>query len=141
MKLRYYQQEALDGLNHWFATQSRDAYPLLVLPTGSGKTIVFVSLIKEILESEPKNRILILAHRQELIAQAKDKLLMVWPDAPCSIMAAGLKEFDASASIVIASRDTLASDKRLATSGSCPIRGSWAARLRLIAWARATSMD
>ena len=113
MKLRYYQQEALDGLNHWFATQSRDAYPLLVLPTGSGKTIVFVSLIKEILEIAPENRILILAHRQELIAQAKDKLLMVWPDAPCSIMAAGLKEFDASASIVIASRDTLASKKRL----------------------------
>ena len=57
-----------------------------------------------------------MAHRQELIAQAKDKLLMVWPDAPCSIMAAGLKEFDASASIVIASRDTLASDKRLAAA-------------------------
>ena len=46
---------------------------LLVLPTGTGKTIVFCKLI-EILVARGE-RILILAHRDELIRQAADKLI------------------------------------------------------------------
>ena len=72
MELRYYQREAVDAATHWFNTQ--DTHPLIVLPTGAGKTVVFATLIKEIFEREPDCRILILAHRQELVSQAEDKL-------------------------------------------------------------------
>ena len=111
MKLRQYQEQSIEGIKNWFGTQTTP--PLLVLPTGSGKTVVFATLIRNLYRINPNKRFLIIAHRQELISQARDKLLSVWPCAPYSIMAAGLKEFDATAPIVIASRDTLASKKRL----------------------------
>ena len=111
MKLRQYQEQSIDAIKNWFGTQTSP--PLLVLPTGSGKTVVFATLIQNLYRINPNKRFLILAHRQELISQARDKLLSVWPCAPYCIMAAGLKEFDATAPIVIASRDTLASKKRL----------------------------
>ena len=115
MKLRYYQQEAIDETLKWLDTQH--THPLIVLPTGSGKTIVFATIIKQLFEKNPDCRVLILAHRQELIGQARDKLLSVWPHAPCGILAAGLKEFDVESNIVIASRDTLATPKRLENAG------------------------
>ena len=111
MQLREYQQESINKIKYWFGSQLTK--PVLVLPTGSGKTIVFATLIKELFKLNPKKRFLILAHRQELVSQARDKLLSVWPCAPCSVMAASLNEYDATAPIVIASRDTIASKKRL----------------------------
>ena len=80
MKLRYYQEEAIEAALHWFETQS--SHPLIVLPTGAGKTVVFANLIKQLFEREPDCRVLILAHRQELVSQAEDKLKKVWPCAP-----------------------------------------------------------
>ena len=115
MKLRYYQQEAIDETLKWLDTQH--THPLIVLPTGSGKTVVFTTIIKQLFDRDPDCRVLILAHRQELVSQAKDKLLSVWPCAPCGILASGLKEFDASSPVVIASRDTLATPKRLEDAG------------------------
>ena len=93
------------------STKPIDHNPLLVLPTAAGKTIVFSHLIKEL--SSRNKRFLILAHRQELVSQAKDKLLKVWPSAPVGVLAASLKSYDTDAPILVASRDTLASQKRL----------------------------
>lgn len=115
MQLRYYQQEAIDAAFHWFDTQN--THPLIVLPTGAGKTVVFASMIKKIFEENPDSRVLILAHRQELISQADEKLKTVWPCAPSGLLAAGLKQFDSHEPIVIASRDTLATPKRLGNIG------------------------
>jgi len=51
---------------------------MLQMPTGTGKTIVFTSIVKDVsrlCESHKLNsRILIIAHRKELIQQASDKL-------------------------------------------------------------------
>ena len=115
MQLRYYQQDAIDAAFHWFDTQ--DTNPLIVLPTGSGKTVVFASMIKKIFEDNRDSRVLILAHRQELISQADEKLKTVWPCAPSGLLAAGLKQFDSHEPIVIASRDTLATPSRLMDAG------------------------
>ena len=114
MELRNYQKKALAKAHCWF--KEKTTYPLIVLPTGAGKTIVFTTLIKDLYLENPSKRFLILAHRQELISQAVDKLLNVWPDAPVGILAASLKQFNHTAPIVIASRDTLASKKRLEKS-------------------------
>ena len=114
MELRNYQKKALAKAHCWFKEET--TYPLIVLPTGAGKTIVFTTLIKDLYLANPSKRFLILAHRQELISQAVDKLLNVWPDAPVGILAASLKQFNHTAPIVVASRDTLASKKRLEKS-------------------------
>ena len=45
---------------------------LLVLPTGCGKTIVFAKVTEECVRQG--NRVLILAHRGELLEQAADKI-------------------------------------------------------------------
>ena len=111
MELRNYQKKALDKATCWFDKEITN--PLIVLPTGGGKTVVFATLIKQLYQEDSSRRFLILAHRQELIQQAKDKLLAVWPEAPVGILAASLKEFNQTASIIIASRDTISSPKRL----------------------------
>ena len=58
-----------------------------------------------------------MAHRKELVAQAENKLKSVWPDAPVGVLAAGMKRFQHNAQILVASRDTLASPKRLEKVG------------------------
>jgi superfamily II DNA or RNA helicase len=69
MQLRPYQEEAKNAiLAQWVAVDKT----LLVLPTGTGKTIVFCKLA-EALVSQGK-RVLILAHRGELLDQAADKM-------------------------------------------------------------------
>lgn len=67
---RPYQTEALEGVLKGFRSHQRQ---LLVLPTGAGKTITFARLIKDYVDR--RKRCLILAHREELLSQAQDKLL------------------------------------------------------------------
>lgn len=70
MNLRPYQIEARDAvLSEW---QGGRARTLLVLPTGTGKTIVFSAVIAERVAAG--ERVLVLAHRGELLDQAADKL-------------------------------------------------------------------
>jgi len=53
---------------------------LLVLPTGTGKTVVFADLVREELELDDEGKALVLAHRTELLeqAQAKFRDVGVW---------------------------------------------------------------
>lgn len=68
--LRPYQQAARDAIHtEWDAGRART---LLVLPTGTGKTIVFVSVAAD--QVRAGDRVLILANRGELLEQAADKL-------------------------------------------------------------------
>ena len=69
-ELRPYQQKARDRIHaEWDAGHTRT---LLVLPTGTGKTIVFASVAAD--QVRAGDRVLILAHRGELLEQAADKL-------------------------------------------------------------------
>lgn len=69
-ELRPYQQQARDRIHAvWDAGHTRT---LLVLPTGTGKTIVFASVAAD--QVRAGDRVLILAHRGELLEQAADKL-------------------------------------------------------------------
>lgn len=70
LALRPYQQNARDAVfREWNDGRART---LLVLPTGTGKTIVFSSIAEECVRRG--DRVLILAHRGELLTQAADKL-------------------------------------------------------------------
>lgn len=69
MELRPYQQEAKDAI---FDQWEKVDKTLLVLPTGCGKTIVFAKVTEECVRRGC--RVLILAHRGELLQQAADKI-------------------------------------------------------------------
>lgn len=70
MKLRPYQEEARSKVQQeWEEGRKRT---LLVLPTGCGKTIVFSKIIED--RVRKGERVLVLAHRSELLEQASDKL-------------------------------------------------------------------
>ncbi len=70
MELRPYQQEAREAVEQdWERGIKRT---LLVLPTGCGKTIVFAKIVEDCVREG--RRVLILAHRAELLEQAADKL-------------------------------------------------------------------
>ena len=70
LRLRPYQEEARQAVeSEWEKGNSRT---LLVLPTGCGKTIVFAKITEDCVRSGA--RVLILAHRGELLDQAADKI-------------------------------------------------------------------
>lgn len=70
MQLRPYQEEARRAVEQQWEQGNNKT--LLVLPTGCGKTIVFAKIVEDcVREGE---RVLILAHRGELLDQAADKL-------------------------------------------------------------------
>ena len=70
MELRPYQQEAKEAVFEQWDNGIRKT--LLVLPTGCGKTIVFAKITEDCVRKG--ERVLILAHRGELLDQAADKL-------------------------------------------------------------------
>jgi DNA repair protein RadD len=88
VQLRSYQQQAIDNLRA--AYRSRSRAPLLVLPTGGGKTIVFAAITAGAVERG--RRVLILVHRRELIRQASSKL--TWAGVEHGIIAAGFEPSD-----------------------------------------------
>ena len=69
MALRSYQELAIAQLRDALAGVSR---ALLVMPTGSGKTVVFSEICR--LANDKGKKVLILVHRRELVTQASDKL-------------------------------------------------------------------
>lgn len=70
MELRPYQKEAKDAIFEQWENGTRRT--LLVLPTGCGKTIVFAKVTEDCVRHG--DRVLILAHRGELLDQAADKI-------------------------------------------------------------------
>src|SRR5438876_10804614 len=101
---RPYQYEAVAAL---LAATARGVHrPLLVLPTGTGKTIIFALLVQR-----RGGRSLILAHRDELIQQAVDKLHLVDPTLPLGVVQAARDEH--TAPTVVASVQTLSRRTRL----------------------------
>lgn len=70
MELRPYQREAKEAIFEQWENGTRKT--LLVLPTGCGKTIVFAKVTEECVSRG--DRVLILAHRGELLEQAADKI-------------------------------------------------------------------
>ncbi|MBL4636315.1 MAG: DEAD/DEAH box helicase family protein, partial [Kofleriaceae bacterium] len=67
VKLRPYQLDAVEAV---ISARKRGVRRmLLALPTGSGKTVIFSELIRR-----ARYDVLVLAHRDELLSQAKDKI-------------------------------------------------------------------
>jgi len=70
VKLRGYQEQATDAVRDEWASGHKST--LLVLATGTGKTVIFSDIARRTIENG--NNVLVLAHRGELIDQAAGKL-------------------------------------------------------------------
>lgn len=110
-ELRPYQSDCLDTIITNYQDGLRKM--AIALPTGAGKTVIFAELIRRALSAKPTMKSLIIAHREELLTQAAHKVVAAIPTVRLSIEQAH-KRADQSASVVIASIQTLSREKRLA---------------------------
>lgn len=111
--LRDYQSEALAAVTaSWAEGINR---PVVVLPTGAGKTVCFSGLIAGEIDRLRKEgmRVLVLAHREELLEQAEAKIKAMVPGVWTAVVK-GARGADKHrfADVVMASVQTLARPKR-----------------------------
>jgi superfamily II DNA or RNA helicase len=109
LPLRPYQREALAAIHEGYE-ERKISRPLVVLPTGAGKTVVFAHLARLRAQS---GRTLIIAHREELLTQAADKLMRIAPDLMLGVVKAERDDHH-FADVIIASIQTIARPKRIA---------------------------
>lgn len=108
MELRPYQIEAKDAvLGEWNQGHRKT---LLVLPTGTGKTVVFSVVVDERIKDG--GRALILAHRGELLDQAADKLMQTC-GLHSALEKAECSSLGSSVPVTVGSVQSLCQDKRL----------------------------
>lgn len=117
--LRDYQEECVLAVERSYRTKKRS--PLIVLPTGAGKTIVASALIQRSFShwadfrgyrNTLASRALFIAHRKELLDQTAEKLRFVAPNLRAGIVQGPRNDMDRD--VVIASIDTLAQPVRFA---------------------------
>lgn len=102
---RPYQKEALEALNH--ALKTRRDNPCVVLPTGSGKSLVIALAIKNWIEGYPEFRCIVLAHRQELVSQNYEEFISLGSGVDTGIYSAGLNRRDTSHAVTFAGIDSV----------------------------------
>ncbi len=108
-QLRPYQAEARDAiLSAWDEGYQKT---LLVLPTGCGKTVVFASVTEN--QVRKGHRVLIMAHRGELLTQAADKLKAA-SGLDSVLEKAESSSLGSNISVTVGSVQSLAQEKRLA---------------------------
>lgn len=106
LTLREYQTEALAALDKgWSKGLVRQA---VILPTGSGKTVIFSELSKR--AHAKRMRPLILVHRDELVKQAAEKIHNAMPNASVGRVKAEHNGVDCD--VIVASVQTLARERR-----------------------------
>lgn len=108
MEMRPYQSEARQKIHEqWQAGRLKT---LLVLPTGTGKTIVFSKVAED--QVRAGDRVLILAHRGELLEQAREKLLNA-TGLKCAVEKAEESCIGSWYRVVVGSIQSLMREKRL----------------------------
>ena len=107
LTLRPYQQEAVDAVQA--AVRRGIQRPMVVCPTGTGKTIIFASLI-----AQRGGSALVLAHRDELLRQAAEKIAIADPTLALGVGFVAAQRDDVNAPVVVGSVQTLARANRLA---------------------------
>lgn len=105
MQLRHYQEDAVSALFDYWREEAGN--PLIDLSTGTGKSMVMATVIKDLVEGWPDMRIMVVTHVAELIEQNFLELLGIWPFAPAGIYSAGLNRRDSHSQIIFAGIQTV----------------------------------
>lgn len=105
MALRPYQRAAIDAAYTWCATN--DGNPLIVVPTGGGKSLIMGTMAKEAVDGNA--RVLVIAHRKELIEQNWKAMQSAGLAAlSCGLISGQHKRKDAHTPATVGSIQTLA---------------------------------
>jgi len=105
LKLRYYQQDAIDNCFKYICkAENYGNNPLIVLPTGSGKSLV-IAKIAEMVLSDKNTRVLNLAHQKNLINQNFEEYVGVMEGQliDAGVYSAGLNRRDTQNRMIFAS--------------------------------------
>ncbi len=89
IKLRKFQSDSIDSIFAYFYSGKR-GNPLVVAPTGSGKSIIIAALCKKIRSQWPTEKILVISHVKEILEQNLDKLHLMCPEVNVGVYSAGL---------------------------------------------------
>lgn len=100
IQLRDYQRDAVDSINRFFANGYGN--PLVVAPTGAGKSIMMAAYISECVEQWPGTRIMVLAHVKELLEQNAGALMKFCLGLDLGLFSAGLRRKDRHNAVIVA---------------------------------------
>lgn len=109
LKLRPYQEDFLRSIHEQFASVNAT---LAVSPTGTGKTVLFAALARD----WTQGRVLIMAHRDELIRQAADKIEAICGETPAIEMGESRSDergFFSRPRVVVTSVQTMSRESRM----------------------------
>lgn len=95
---RWYQSQANAAV--WEYLGSKSGNCVAVLPTGAGKSLLIALLIRQALEFG--GRVVVLAHRKELLQQNADEIRGLIPGVDVGIYSAGLKSREIHNAVVVA---------------------------------------
>lgn len=95
--LRHYQEKAINNTFEWL--QNAEGNPLIVLPTGTGKSLVIAEICRIAMEW-PDSRVIIATHSQELVEQNYLEFDALCPMSPAGIYSSGLKRKEKHARIL-----------------------------------------
>lgn len=99
MELRPYQQEAVNAVYAHLRNQASN--PCVVLPTGTGKSLVLAQIAKDA-ATRWQGRIIILAHVKELLEQNADKIRRLCPSVEIGVYSAGLNAREKTQPVIVA---------------------------------------
>jgi len=108
-----YQETAIERTETWLDADPFNLRAMIVLPTGSGKTITFSEMSRRLLLRYPDKRVVILVHTDELAWQTVKALRAIAPDLVIGVVK-GSRYNETTADVVVASVMTLKNPKRLA---------------------------
>lgn len=110
LSLRPYQSECIDAVTEAIVSDGIKR-PAVVLPTGSGKTVIFAHMISDWLSINPGQKVCVLVHRDELAQQAMKRIQDVAPHLSVGLVKAERNELDHD--VIVASVQTASRRSRL----------------------------
>jgi DNA repair protein RadD len=101
MELRWYQRESINAAFSHLCLGADAGNPVIELPTGSGKSAVIGELCRSTVQ-DYASRVVVLAHRKELLEQNADKIRRIAPGVGVGVYSAGLKQRDTESDVLVA---------------------------------------
>lgn len=98
---RDYQDAAFPAVLDWF--EKGKGWPLVVAPTGSGKSLLLAEFIRRALEIEPSTRFIVLSHVAELLKQNADAIIGQCPGINLTFYSDKIGEKNLDGQVIVAS--------------------------------------
>ena len=107
LELRDYQKECQAAQWRYWATNKGQS-PLIVAPTGAGKSILIADTIRSVIKAAPHANIMLVSHIKELLVQDMEELMQLAPELSMNIgvLCAGLNRKETDKQITFASVQT-----------------------------------